>query len=70
MLTEYGLHPAQDVAIAGNDLRHAIRRLQDDPNVTDHVGLALAANVADALADALDRYWWSVRQQTTDTEGN
>lgn len=56
----YGLHPAHDAASAAHDLRHAIRALSDADETTP-VGLGLAANLADVLADALDRYWWLLR---------
>lgn len=60
MIKHYGIHPAHDAAIACNSLRRAIRELSDADESTP-VGLGLAANMADVLADALDRYWWTVR---------
>jgi hypothetical protein len=62
MLKSYGLHPAQDAAIAAHELRRAVRELSDADESTP-VGLGLAANLADVLADALDRYWWTVRPE-------
>lgn len=56
----YDIHPAHDAAIAAHNLRHAIRELSDMDELTP-VGLGLAANVADVLADALDRYWSILR---------
>ncbi len=55
-------HPAQVAAIAGNNLRHQVRRLSDNESVPDRVGLTLAANIADQLADALDRHWQLTRR--------
>lgn len=63
MIKEYGIHPAHDAAVACNSLRHAIRELSDADESTP-VGLGLAANLADVLADALDRYWSTVRRAT------
>lgn len=58
--TQYGIHPAHDAAVAAHKLRHAVRELSDADESTP-VGLGLAANLADVLADALDRYWWTIR---------
>jgi hypothetical protein len=61
----YGIHPAHDAAHAANQLRRAVRELSDADETTP-VGLGLAANLADVLADALDRYWWTLRPTLDD----
>jgi hypothetical protein len=61
MMKTYGIHAAHDAAIAGNDLRRAIRALSEDETHPDHIGLGTVADMANVVADALDRYWWSIR---------
>lgn len=61
MIHEHGIHPAHDAAVAAHELRHALRELAGDGTYPDRVGLALAANVQDQVADALDRHWKAIR---------
>lgn len=61
MLKTYNLHRAHDVAIAGNELRRAIREMYDAEENPDVVGLGTVANMMDVVAEALDRNWWAIR---------
>jgi hypothetical protein len=61
VITEYGTHPLHDCAVAANSLRRAVRELCDNDSIVDVVGLNTAANLADVLADAIDRQWWATR---------
>lgn len=61
MITDHGIHKAHDAAVTANSLRHLVRLLSEDETHEDRVGLSTLANLADVLADGLDRYWWTIR---------
>jgi hypothetical protein len=68
MITSYGFHAGHDAAVAGHELRRAIRELAADEAYPDRVGLGTLADLANVLADGLDRYWWSIRPLVEQTQ--
>jgi acetone carboxylase gamma subunit len=57
LVKDYGLHPAQDVAIACNELRRAVRELSDADDALDRYWWTVRPTVCLACGHVHDHEW-------------